>query len=140
MNAKLNDLIAEEVGGDDGSFLPIATASGFSRQSLIGRHTRSPRIWMRMSDRVEKKRSPSFETAFSEGLAYIAGVSTGREMLDLAASIFQLRSITSDAVGEQTCSARSICAESRQKPTHALQQTAPCRSKTRERFPFLLSG
>ena len=46
---------------------------------------------MRMSDRVEKKRSPSFETAFSEGLAYIAGVSMGREMLDLAASIFQLR-------------------------------------------------
>ncbi len=94
---------------------------------------------MRMSDRVEKKRSPSFETAFSEGLAYIAGVSTGREMLDLAA-YFSLGSITSDAVCEQTCSARSICAESRQKLTHALQQTAPCRSKTRERFPFLLSG
>src|ERR1019366_1773773 len=28
----------------------------------------------------------------------------------------------------------------RHKPTHALHQTAPCRSKARKRFPFLLSG
>ena len=29
MNAKLNDLIAEEVGGDDGSFLPIRDGKWF---------------------------------------------------------------------------------------------------------------
>jgi hypothetical protein len=43
-----------------------------------------------MADGVGKKRSPSIKTAFREGPAYIAGVSTGRERLELAASIHRV--------------------------------------------------
>jgi len=86
-------------GGDDGSFLAIRDGKWFSRQSLIGRHTSLAENLDEDVDRVEKKRSPSFETAFSEGLAYIAASRWAAKCSILQHQYFSLGSIITDAVG-----------------------------------------